>query len=51
MTVIKPFVLSCGLFWRTKTKIVRNLVPKIAMTKGISKAVSLCVHVVKLPYK
>ena len=44
-------VLSCALFWRTKHKFVRNLVPKIATTKGISKPVSFCVHVAKSPYK
>ena len=38
-------VLSCALFWRTKHKFVRNLVPKIVTTKGISKPVSFCVHV------
>ena len=34
-----------------KTKFVRNLVPKIATTKGISKPVSFCVHVVFLTQK
>ena len=29
-------VLSCALFWRTKTQVVRNSVPKMATTKGSS---------------
>ena len=51
LSQLRLLVLSCALFWRTKTKFVRNLVPKIATTKGISKPVSFCVHVVKSPYK
>ena len=47
MTLKKLLVLSCALFWRTKFKFVRNLVPEIATTKGIRKPVSFCVPVAK----
>ena len=40
-------VLSCALFWRTKHKFEKNLVPKIATTKGISKPVFFCAPVAK----
>ena len=39
--VLLVIVLSCELFWWTKIEFLRNLVPEIAMTKGITNLFSL----------